>query len=67
MIRRDPKGRAPAAALFFGMAAALLTTFATPVQAAQRLVLTGASTIAPLVAEIGKRFEETHPDLRVDV
>ena len=49
------------------MAAALLTTFATPVQAAQRLVLTGASTIAPLVAEIGKRFEETHPDLRVDV
>ncbi len=32
-----------------------------------RLTLTGASTIAPLAAEIGKRLEETNPDLRVDV
>ncbi|MBE9166216.1 phosphate ABC transporter substrate-binding protein [Pleurocapsales cyanobacterium LEGE 06147] len=32
-----------------------------------RLVLTGSSTVAPLAAEIGKRFESEHPDVRVDV
>lgn len=39
-----------------------------PVPAAdQRLVLTGSSTVAPLAAEIGKRFEARHPGVRVDV
>lgn len=37
------------------------------VQAADKLVLTGSSTIAPLVAEIGKRFEKRNPDVRIDV
>jgi phosphate transport system substrate-binding protein len=37
------------------------------VQAAEKLVLTGSSTIAPLVAEIGKRFEKQNPDVRIDV
>ncbi len=32
-----------------------------------KLVITGSSTMAPLVAEIGKRFEARHPDVRVDV
>ncbi|MBG1241856.1 phosphate ABC transporter substrate-binding protein [Nostoc sp. NZL] len=32
-----------------------------------KLVLTGSSTVAPLVAEIGKRFESEYPDVRVDV
>lgn len=32
-----------------------------------RLILTGSSTIAPLAMEIGKRFEELNPDVRVDV
>lgn len=32
-----------------------------------RLVVTGSSTVAPLVAEIGRRFEELHPGVRVDV
>lgn len=32
-----------------------------------KLVLTGSSTIAPLAAEIGKRFESLHSDVRVDV
>lgn len=32
-----------------------------------RLVLTGSSTIAPLAAEIGKRFEQLNPGVRVDV
>jgi len=30
-------------------------------------VLTGSSTVAPLAAEIGKRFESSHPGVRVDV
>src|ERR671932_2156466 len=32
-----------------------------------KLVLTGSSTVAPLAAEIGKRFEAEHPSVRVDV
>lgn len=32
-----------------------------------KLVITGASTLAPLIAEIGKRFESLHPKVRVDV
>jgi phosphate transport system substrate-binding protein len=32
-----------------------------------RLILTGSSTIAPLAAEIGKRFEKQNPGVRVDV
>ena len=35
--------------------------------AKKKIVLTGASTIAPLATEIGKRFEELHPGVRVDV
>ncbi len=33
----------------------------------QKLVLTGSSTIAPLVGEIAKRFETLHPEVRIDV
>ena len=32
-----------------------------------RLILTGSSTVAPLAAEIGKRFEAMYPEMRVDV
>lgn len=32
-----------------------------------KLVLTGSSTVAPVAAEIGKRFEERHPGVRVNV
>lgn len=59
--------RASFAVAIGSIAIAFLSILAVPVQAAQRLVLTGASTVAPLAAEIGKRFEETHRDLRVDV
>ena len=34
---------------------------------AGRLVVTGSSTLAPLVLEIGQRFEREHPGVRVDV
>lgn len=33
----------------------------------QKVVLTGSSTIAPLAAEIGKRYESLHPGVRIDV
>lgn len=33
----------------------------------EKLVLTGSSTVAPLVAEIAKRFERRYPNIRVDV
>lgn len=33
----------------------------------QKLVVTGSSTIAPLAAEIARRFESSHPGTRVDV
>lgn len=32
-----------------------------------KLAITGSSTVAPLVAEIGKRFESQHPGVRIDV
>jgi phosphate transport system substrate-binding protein len=32
-----------------------------------KLTVTGSSTVAPLVAEIAKRFEQLHPDVRIDV
>ena len=32
-----------------------------------QLELTGSSTVAPLAVEIGKRFEEEHPGVKVDV
>lgn len=32
-----------------------------------KLVITGASTLAPLIGEIGKRFESLYPAVRIDV
>jgi phosphate transport system substrate-binding protein len=32
-----------------------------------KLVITGASTLAPVIAEIGKRFESLYPTVRIDV
>ncbi|MBE9222529.1 phosphate ABC transporter substrate-binding protein [Cyanobacterium stanieri LEGE 03274] len=32
-----------------------------------RLIITGSSTVAPLVSEIGKKFEGENPDVRIDV
>ncbi len=32
-----------------------------------KVILTGSSTVAPLASELGKRFEQEHPEVRVDV
>lgn len=34
---------------------------------AGKLTITGSSTIAPLASEIGRRFEQLHPGVRIDV
>ncbi|MBC7953333.1 MAG: phosphate ABC transporter substrate-binding protein [Rhodospirillaceae bacterium] len=53
------------------MGCAFLALAAAPTarsaQAGETLVLTGSSTIAPLVAEMGKHFEANHPGTRIDV
>ena len=38
-----------------------------PVRLSGKLTLTGSSTVAPLAAEIAKRFETEHPEVRIDV
>lgn len=43
------------------------TLLAQPSNLDGKLIITGSSTIAPLVQEIGKRFESLHPHVRVDV
>lgn len=51
----------------------LIVLFSTALLAAcspeqkQTISVSGSSTIAPLMADIGKRFEERHPGIRVDV
>lgn len=35
--------------------------------AKDRLTITGSSTVAPLALEIAKRYEKTHPNVRIDV
>ena len=36
-------------------------------QASSKLTLSGASTLAPLISEVAKRFEQKNPGVRVDV
>ncbi len=61
--------------LFIGLAAILLQSCSKPPEAAiksgdqlqGKLVLTGSSTVAPLAAEIAKRYEAEHSGVRIDV
>lgn len=39
----------------------------TPELETRKIVLTGSSTVAPLLGEIAKRYESTHPEVRIDV
>ncbi|NOT22854.1 MAG: phosphate ABC transporter substrate-binding protein [Nitrospiraceae bacterium] len=54
-------------AVFTGSPASSEAQGNTADQLAGKLVITGASTLAPLIAEIGKRFESLHPTVRVNV
>ncbi|MBS0184220.1 MAG: phosphate ABC transporter substrate-binding protein [Nitrospira sp.] len=53
-------------ALLGTLGSATAQTFSAE-QLSGKLVITGASTLAPLIAEIGKRFESHYPKVRVDV
>lgn len=59
-------GITAALVLIIGTAFVLLKTKPADTKI-EKLVLTGSSTIAPLAAEIGKRFESLHDPVRVDV
>jgi phosphate transport system substrate-binding protein len=50
--------------------AAVILTSSTPSIAAseeKQLVVTGSSTVAPVLSEIAKRYESLRPDVRIDV
>ena len=53
--------------LLFGIAGPAIAQSTASDQPSGKLVVTGSSTIAPLIAEIGKRFERLYPKVRVDV
>ncbi len=56
------------ALLVFPLLCLYVLVFLPPAEAdSGKLVITGSSTMAPLLLEIGKRFEATHPDIRIDV
>jgi phosphate transport system substrate-binding protein len=56
-----------AATMLAVLIAGLLVGGCSKRQVSAKLVITGASTVAPLAAEIAKRFESLHPGIRVDV
>jgi phosphate transport system substrate-binding protein len=52
------------------IASAVILTSSTPSIAAsaeKQLVVTGSSTVAPVLSEIAKRYESLHSDVRIDV
>ncbi|MBX3325556.1 MAG: phosphate ABC transporter substrate-binding protein [Nitrospira sp.] len=53
--------------VFLGTPGLASSQITTTDQLSGKLVITGASTLAPLIAEIGKRFESLYPKVRVDV
>jgi phosphate transport system substrate-binding protein len=54
-------------AMFMGIPASVGAQGNAPDRPTGKLVITGASTLAPLIAEIGKRFESLYPGVRIDV
>jgi len=54
-------------AVLMGVAASAGAQRTAADQLTGKLVITGSSTIAPLIAEIGKRFESLYPTVRIDV
>lgn len=53
--------------LALGFLTLLLTSCSHAPKPKQKLIVTGSSTIAPLMTEIAKHFEQEHPQIRVDV
>lgn len=56
--------------LAIALMAVAATTFvskALTTQKSEKIVISGSSTIAPLVSEIAKRYEREHPGIQIDV
>jgi phosphate transport system substrate-binding protein len=67
MLNQFPPRR-PASTFLLCLLSISLLLFPVVAEAADgKVVLTGSSTMAPLLAEIGKRFESRHPGIRIDV
>lgn len=49
------------------LAAGVLSACGDSPEAPQTILLTGSSTVAPLAADAAKRYESSHPGVRVDV
>lgn len=67
ITRRGLLGCLFAAALLGSAGCGRSDATATPSAIAGKLTITGSSTVAPLVSEIGRRFEQQHPGVRIDV
>ncbi len=48
-------------------AAVFLSACGKPQDEANRLIITGSSTVAPIVADAAARYEALHPEVRIDV
>lgn len=57
----------PSRRMLISACLALAATSLAAQVSAQQITLSGSSTVAPLAAEIAKRFEQRHPGVRVDV
>ena len=49
------------------LSCAVLATACSRPHDAQRILLTGSSTIAPIMEDLARRYEQSHPDVRIEV
>lgn len=59
------QGRFEGVSRFFAIAVLFISASAFAQE--KKLIITGSSTVAPLVAEMAKRFESQNPGIRIDV
>ena len=67
MLKKSAALIALSTAAFIYAPASTGAQMTTADQLTGKLVITGASTLAPLIAEIGKHFESLYPAVRIDV
>lgn len=67
LLRRALAGAALAAALLLAGAAQHQAIAPAAAEPAARLRLSGSTTMAPLMAEVAKRFQRYHPGIRIEI
>lgn len=45
----------------------LFSLVGTSAEAKERIIITGSSTVAPVLSDLARLYEKTHPDIRIDV